>query len=191
MSLFTNQTIEVQNLITKQIGELSNYSGINPNYFLFLYYCESGLNPYQPNPNGTAYGLWQLTQGTATGLGIDFAKYKASGWNQISYQLIFLKYWKKYLSKVNSFGELYLFNFTPAYFDKLSTPFSDTISNANNLKAKGIYTPLDWIQYWNVEYKAKYKDNIDISKLTNEAGMSSFILLLLLGGGLYYIAKNQ
>jgi soluble lytic murein transglycosylase-like protein len=182
-TLLTNKTAEVQKIIISEILKLSDKYGINPNWILFLYYCESGLNPYIQNPNGTAYGLWQLIKPSADGLGINFDEYKKAGYYQIRYQSKFFAYWKSYLKYVNSFGTLYLLNFAPAYLAKQNEPFSKTISEANNLKKLGIITPNDWISYWNNEYKIKYKDNITSSSIVNTdgEGFNPLYLLLLLG----------
>lgn len=182
MSLLTNKTAEVQKIIISEILKLSDTYGINPNWILFLYYCESGLNPYIPNPlpGATAFGLWQLTKPTADGLGINFEEYKKAGYYQIRYQSKFFSYWKSYLKHVNSFGALYLLNFAPAYLAKQSEPFSKSISDANNLKKLGIITPTDWISYWNNEYKMKYKNDISTGSIIETIQDNDFNPLYLL-----------
>jgi hypothetical protein len=121
--------------IVQKLLELGSKYFDNPDGFadcaLLVFYMESGLNPYAHA--GKAYGLYQMLDTTAKGLGIDFNLFKASGWEQVNYYQKLID-WQFKIKVPENFLELYLLNFYPAYINEpLNKVFPKNVCKDNNL----------------------------------------------------------
>lgn len=101
---------------TAKVKSISNKLLIDPNWLMAVMYKESRLNPQAVNSNGGATGLIQFMPATAQSLGTSTAALKAmSNVQQLDYVY---KYYKPYITKLNSYPDLYLATFFPAALGK-------------------------------------------------------------------------
>ena len=109
---------------------------IDPNWLMAVMYKESRLNPQAVNSRGGATGLIQFMPATAQALGTSTAALKAmTNVQQLDYVY---KYYKPYITKLNSYPDLYLATFFPAalgksddYILQTSKLSAATIADAN------------------------------------------------------------
>lgn len=109
---------------------------IDPNWLMAVMYKESRLNPQAVNSRGGATGLIQFMPATAQSLGTSTAALKAmTNVQQLDYVY---KYYKPYITKLNSYPDLYLATFFPAalgksddYILQTSKLSAATIADAN------------------------------------------------------------
>ncbi len=105
---------------------------IEPDWLMAVMYKESGINEKAVNPNGGATGLIQFMPATAQSLGTTTAALKAmSNVEQLDYVY---KYYKPYITKLNSYPDLYLATFFPAALGKSD----DWVLQTSRLSAKTI-----------------------------------------------------
>ncbi|MCI5715070.1 MAG: transglycosylase SLT domain-containing protein [Candidatus Onthomorpha sp.] len=105
---------------------------IEPDWLMAVMYKESGINEKAVNPNGGATGLIQFMPATAKSLGTTTAALKAmSNVEQLDYVY---KYYKPYVTKLNSYPDLYLATFFPAALGKSD----DWVLQTSSLSAKTI-----------------------------------------------------
>ncbi len=109
---------------------------IDPDWLMAVMYKESRLNEKAVNSRGGATGLIQFMPATAQSLGTSTAALKAmSNVEQLDYVY---KYYKPYITKLNSYPDLYLATFFPAalgkaddYILQTSQLSAATIADAN------------------------------------------------------------
>ena len=105
---------------------------IEPDWLMAVMYKESGINEKAVNPNGGATGLIQFMPATAKSLGTTTAALRAmSNVEQLDYVY---KYYKPYVTKLNSYPDLYLATFFPAALGKSD----DWVLQTSSLSAKTI-----------------------------------------------------
>ena len=105
---------------------------IEPDWLMAVMYKESGINEKAVNPNGGATGLIQFMPATAKSLGTTTAALRAmSNVEQLDYVY---KYYKPYVTKLNSYPDLYLATFFPAALGKSD----DCVLQTSSLSAKTI-----------------------------------------------------
>lgn len=112
--------------------------GVDPNWLMYVFFKESGLNPsatnnyYTYSDGSHAVGLNQMTTKAFQEVGYpgtweDFRN--LSGTDQMDW---IYKYFKPYAGRINNFKDLYLINFYPAYLGKdLTTQFPYSVVRAN------------------------------------------------------------
>lgn len=105
---------------------------IEPDWLMAVMYKESRLNPRAVNANGGATGLIQFMPATARSLGTTTAALKEmSNVEQLDWVY---KYYKPYITKLNSYPDLYLATFFPAALGKLD----DYVLQTSSLSAATI-----------------------------------------------------
>ncbi|MGM9819565.1 MAG: transglycosylase SLT domain-containing protein [Candidatus Onthomorpha sp.] len=105
---------------------------IEPDWLMAVMYKESGLNHRAVNSNGGATGLIQFMPSTAKSLGTTTAALKAmSNVEQLDYVY---KYYKPYITKLNSYPDLYLATFFPIALGKSD----EWVLQSSGLSAKTI-----------------------------------------------------
>lgn len=136
--LFENYVKENKAAFLEKVENLSRKLLIEPDWLMAVMYKESGLNHRAVNSNGGATGLIQFMPATAKGLGTTTAALRnMSNVEQLDYVY---KYYKPYISKLNSYPDLYLATFFPAALSKSddwviqsSGLSAATIANANKI----------------------------------------------------------
>lgn len=119
-----------------KVKEVSKKLLIEPDWLMAVMYKESGINPQAVNPNGGATGLIQFMPATAKSLGTSTTALKnMSNVEQLDYVY---KYYKPYITKLNSYPDLYMATFFPAalgksndYVLQTSSLSAGTIARAN------------------------------------------------------------
>ncbi len=89
---------------------------IDPNWLMAVMYKESGLNHRAVNSNSGATGLIQFMPSTAKGLGTSTTALRNMS-NLEQLDLVY-KYYRPYISKLNSYPDLYLATFFPIALGK-------------------------------------------------------------------------
>lgn len=119
-----------------KVKEVSKKLLIEPDWLMAVMYKESRINPQAVNPNGGATGLIQFMPATAKSLGTSTTALKnMSNVEQLDYVY---KYYKPYITKLNSYPDLYMATFFPAalgkpndYVLQTSSLSAGTIARAN------------------------------------------------------------
>lgn len=102
---------ELRDEFTRRVIEISDTLGVDPNWSMVLMNSESGLKSNAKNRFTGAYGLFQLTPGTAKHMKVDFSKYKDM--NQLQQLEVFLQYFIPFKNRMHSFVDMYLCCFYP------------------------------------------------------------------------------
>ncbi len=134
--LFEDKVTRNKEAFIAKVKSISAKLLIEPDWLMAVMYKESGLNEKAVNPNGGATGLIQFMPATARSLGTTTAALKAmSNVEQLDYVY---KYYKPYITKLNSYPDLYLATFFPVALGKsddwvlqTSTLSAKTIARAN------------------------------------------------------------
>lgn len=117
--------------VTK-VEEISRKLLIEPDWLMAVMYKESGLNEKAVNPNGGATGLIQFMPATARSLGTTTEALRAmTNVQQLDYVY---KYYKPYITKLNSYPDLYLATFFPIALGKSD----DWVLQSGSLSARTI-----------------------------------------------------
>lgn len=148
------------------IDKLNNVAfklGANPNWFMYAFNGESGLNPaavnyvYTFSDGGHAAGINQMIPSTLRGLGYtgDWRSYsQLSGAEQLDWVY---KYFKPYAGQIKSYQDLYLANFYPAFLGRepgAAFPYSVVKANKGfDINGDGNLTLGEFYQY--LDNKAK------------------------------------
>lgn len=130
--LFENYIKSNKQAFIDKVKSISNKLLINPNWLMAVMYKESRLNEKAVNSRGGATGLIQFMPATAQSLGTSTAALKAmTNVEQLDYVY---KYYKPYITKLNSYPDLYLATFFPAALGKAD----DYILQTSKLSAAAI-----------------------------------------------------
>lgn len=115
-----------------KVKSISNKLLIDPDWLMAVMWKESRLNEKAVNPKGGATGLIQFMPATAQSLGTTTAALKTmTNVQQLDYVY---KYYKPYITKLNSYPDLYLATFFPAALGKAD----DYILQTSKLSAAAI-----------------------------------------------------
>lgn len=110
-----------QAAFAQRVTQIADKLGFDPDDLMAVMYLESGLNPKAVNPNGGATGLIQFMPATAQAFGtstaalLNMSNIQQLDWVEKFYSQPFLR------GKMNSFPDLYLATFAPAYLGKADT----------------------------------------------------------------------
>lgn len=134
--LFEDKVTRNKEAFVDKVKSISAKLLIEPDWLMAVMYKESGLNEKAVNPNGGATGLIQFMPATARSLGTTTAALSTmSNVEQLDYVY---KYYKPYITKLNSYPDLYLATFFPVALGKsddwvlqTSTLSAKTIARAN------------------------------------------------------------
>lgn len=130
--LFESYVTENKAEFLDKVKSISSKLLIEPDWLMAVMYKESRLNHRAVNSNGGATGLIQFMPATAKGLGTTTAALRAmSNVEQLDWVY---KYYKPYITKLNSYPDLYLATFFPAALGKAD----DWIIHSSNLSAATI-----------------------------------------------------
>lgn len=130
--LFEEKVTRNKEAFIAKVKSISAKLLIEPDWLMAVMYKESGINEKAVNPNGGATGLIQFMPATAQSLGTTTAALKAmSNVEQLDYVY---KYYKPYITKLNSYPDLYLATFFPAALGKSD----DWVLQTSRLSAKTI-----------------------------------------------------
>lgn len=127
---FDKMKVKNKKAFIYEVRAVAERTGIPYQDILSVFSFESYINPKAKNPNGGAYGLFQLMPRTAEGLGITQQQLYASN----EYEQ--LKWFEKYLNyygveNIKSFGDLYTLVYLPSYLGKDDKPIPQYIRDAN------------------------------------------------------------
>jgi hypothetical protein len=131
--IFEDKIRENKAEFVAKVKDISDKLDIDPNWLMAVMYFESGINSRAQNTSypiqgGYATGLIQFAPETARSLGTNTEALKSmSNVQQLDYVY---RYFKPYVSKLNSYVDLYLVTFFPAIAGKPDNTIikSDTIS---------------------------------------------------------------
>lgn len=114
--LFESYVTSNKATFLSKVRAISDKLLIDPNWLMAVMWKESRLNEKAVNSNGGATGLIQFMPATAKGLGTTTAALKAmTNVEQLDWVY---KYYKPYITKLNSYPDLYLATFFPAALGK-------------------------------------------------------------------------
>lgn len=114
--LFAEYVKENKSYFLDKVEEISRKLMIAPNWLMAVMYKESKLNHKAVNSTSGATGLIQFMPSTAQGLGTSTTALKnMSNIEQLDYVY---KYYRPYISKLNSYPDLYLATFFPVALGK-------------------------------------------------------------------------
>lgn len=130
--LFESYVTENKAEFLAKVRSISSKLLIQPDWLMAVMWKESRINPRAVNSNGGATGLIQFMPATARSLGTTTAALRAmSNVEQLDWVY---KYYKPYISKLNSYPDLYLATFFPAALGKAD----DWIIHSSNLSAAAV-----------------------------------------------------
>jgi hypothetical protein len=114
--LFAEYVKENRSQFLDKVETIANKLLINPDWLMAVMYKESGLNHKAVNSTSGATGLIQFMPSTAKGLGTSTTALKnMSNLEQLDWVY---KYYRPYISKLNSYPDLYLATFFPVALGK-------------------------------------------------------------------------
>jgi hypothetical protein len=130
--LFADKVKENRSQFLDKVEAISKKLLINPDWLMAVMYKESGLNHRAVNSKSGATGLIQFMPATAQGLGTSTTALRnMSNLEQLDWVY---KYYRPYISKLNSYPDLYLATFFPKALGKSD----DYIMQTNSLSASTI-----------------------------------------------------
>ena len=131
--LFAEYVKENRSQFLDKVELISKKLLIDPNWLMAVMYKESGLNHRAVNSKSGATGLIQFMPATAQGLGTSTTALKnMSNLEQLDWVY---KYYRPYISKLNSYPDLYLATFFPIALGKSDDWVMQTSSKSAKLIA--------------------------------------------------------
>lgn len=132
--LFAEYVKENRSQFLDKVETIANKLLIDPNWLMAVMFKESGLNHRAVNSTSGATGLIQFMPSTATGLGTSTTALKnMSNLEQLDWVY---KYYRPYISKLNSYPDLYLATFFPKALGKSDDYVMQTSSLSASIIAR-------------------------------------------------------
>lgn len=153
--LFENKVTSNKEAFLDKVKSISKKLLIEPDWLMAVMWKESKLNPQAVNTTTNATGLIQFMPSTAQGLGTSTTALKnMSNIEQLDYVY---KYYRPYVTKLNSYPDLYLATFFPKalgksddYVMQTSSLSASTIARQNpaiDINKDGKITVAEFKQY--------------------------------------------